>query len=96
MYTKHLFDKFDLNSFVQYFNILFTLLFTMEAVLKILALKGQYFRSPWNDFDLLVLVLSVTGMSPFGLIEYISVKGELERIFPVSRASALWILKQSY
>eukprot|EP00112_Aurelia_sp_Birch-Aquarium-sp1_P005842 Seg1660.2 transcript_id=Seg1660.2/GoldUCD/mRNA.D3Y31 product="Sodium channel protein 60E" protein_id=Seg1660.2/GoldUCD/D3Y31 len=41
----------------------------MEAVLKILALKGQYFRSAWNDFDLLVLVLSMTGI----ILEFMNV-----------------------
>ena len=71
MYAELVFVKFNLNSVIQYFNILFTLLFTMEAILKILALKGQYFRSAWNDFDLLVLVLSVTGMSPFDFIDYL-------------------------
>ena len=51
-----------LNSFPQYLNIGFTALFTLEVVLRILAIKWQYFRSPWNVFDFIVVGLSLAGM----------------------------------
>jgi len=55
---------------LRYCNIAFTGLFLLEAILKILALQCQYFRSIWNVFDFLVLALSITGI----ILEFMSVK----------------------
>eukprot|EP00794_Sanderia_malayensis_P009765 gene9765-10764_t len=49
-------------------NILSSM-FTIEAVLKLLAFRWQYFHSPWNDFDLIILLLSIAGI----ILEYLSV-----------------------
>ncbi|XP_065060331.1 sodium channel protein 1 brain-like isoform X2 [Rhopilema esculentum] len=54
---------------LRYCNIGFTVLFVLEAVLKILALQAQYFRSAWNVFDFIVLVLSIAGI----VLEFLNV-----------------------
>ena len=42
-------------------NILFTTVFTLESVVKIIGLRHHYFRQPWNVFDFVVVVLSLLG-----------------------------------
>eukprot|EP00049_Salpingoeca_infusionum_P014061 m.261974 g.261974 ORF g.261974 m.261974 type:complete len:2012 (+) comp15585_c0_seq2:444-6479(+) len=43
-------------------NIVFTCLFLLEAILKLLAYKLHYFSSGWNTFDFSIVVVSVVGM----------------------------------
>lgn len=45
----------------QYFNIVFTLIFIIEAILRIIALRRGYFLHPWNVFDFIIVVLSIIG-----------------------------------
>ncbi|KPP63978.1 hypothetical protein Z043_117720, partial [Scleropages formosus] len=41
-------------------NVIFTVLFTVEMILKLLAFKAKgYFGDPWNVFDFLIVVGSV-------------------------------------
>jgi len=53
---------------IQYANYVFMAIFTLEAILKIIAMKKKYFKDSWNIFDfivvigtILVLVLSFSG-----------------------------------
>ena len=41
------------------FNVFFTVVFTMEMLLKIFALRHHYFTLGWNLFDIVVVVLSL-------------------------------------
>ncbi|XP_056021116.1 sodium channel protein 1 brain-like isoform X8 [Ostrea edulis] len=43
-------------------NILFTTVFTLESVVKIIGLRHHYFRQPWNVFDFVVVILSLVGI----------------------------------
>lgn len=43
------------------FNILFTVIFTLEAIVKIIGLRLHYFRIGWNVFDFIVVILSLLG-----------------------------------
>ncbi|KAK1148393.1 sodium channel protein 60E-like [Acipenser oxyrinchus oxyrinchus] len=52
------------DSFVQaqdMVSLVFTSLFTAEAVLKLLGLRLYYFTRPWNVFDILVVTVSIVG-----------------------------------
>lgn len=40
-------------------NYVFTLVFTLEAAVKLAALGGHYFKDNWNIFDFVVVLLSV-------------------------------------
>lgn len=42
-------------------NMIFASLFTVEALMKILAFRHFYFMVPWNVFDFLLVVSSILG-----------------------------------
>ncbi|XP_066269448.1 sodium channel protein 1 brain-like isoform X1 [Branchiostoma lanceolatum] len=42
-------------------NLVFTALFTLEAIVKLIGMGNQYFRLPWNVFDFCIVVLSILG-----------------------------------
>lgn len=42
-------------------NMGFICIFTTESVLKIFALRQHYFMEPWNNFDFVVVILSILG-----------------------------------
>ena len=42
---------------------MFTSFFTLEAVLKLLALSKEYFDSGWNIFDLVIVIASLVDLS---------------------------------
>lgn len=39
-------------------NYVFILLYTVEAIVKYIALKNAYFKSKWNILDLLILLVA--------------------------------------
>jgi voltage-gated sodium channel len=40
-------------------NFVFTVIFLIEAMLKISAYKNLYFRDSWNRFDFAIVVISI-------------------------------------
>ena len=46
-------------------NYIFTVLFIIEAILRLLALKLEYFKSGWNLFDFTIVIFSITGWCDF-------------------------------
>ena len=42
-------------------NWIFTVLFIIEAILRLLALRSDYFKSGWNLFDFTIVIFSITG-----------------------------------
>ena len=49
-------------------NVLFTVIFTLEAVVKIIGLRLHYFRIGWNVFDFIVVILSLLGKNYSSLL----------------------------
>ncbi|XP_072429349.1 sodium channel protein type 9 subunit alpha-like [Chiloscyllium punctatum] len=47
---------------LNWFNVIFAALFTVEAILKLLGQRQYYFTQAWNIFDFLVVVLSLVGI----------------------------------
>merc|ERR1719361_2088296 len=45
-----------------YADIVFTALFLIECVVKIIGLRAYYFRDPFNVFDFIVIMLSAIGL----------------------------------
>ena len=43
------------------FNVCFTTVFTMEAIIKLIGTGRYYFKNWWNDFDLIVVIISIAG-----------------------------------
>ncbi|RWS24738.1 voltage-gated sensitive sodium channel-like protein, partial [Leptotrombidium deliense] len=42
-------------------NLVFIGIFTVECLLKLFALRWYYFKEPWNIFDFVIVILSITG-----------------------------------
>ena len=48
---------------LDYLNYLFTGIFTIEAIIRLVAMRLEYFKSFMNVFDFIVVVFSVGGKS---------------------------------
>ena len=48
----------DIQSVLEIVNYTFMAIFTIEAIVKILAMRKDYFRDSWNVFDFTVVVLT--------------------------------------
>jgi len=57
-----------MQDWLDYVNLLFISVFTMECFMKLLALRWYYFKEPWNIFDFVIVVVSV--ISKTALTEY--------------------------
>ncbi|KAL4228300.1 hypothetical protein ACF0H5_013731 [Mactra antiquata] len=66
-------------------NILFVVIFTLEAIVKIIGLRWHYFTMPWNVFDFTVVVLSLLGVILNDLMSGIIVSPTLLRVVRVFR-----------
>jgi uncharacterized hydantoinase/oxoprolinase family protein len=45
--------------FMEFTNYVFTLIFLVEAILKLIAFGKSYFNNSWNKFDFFVVVSSI-------------------------------------
>ena len=53
----------DYQTGLEYVNIAFLTIFSLECVVKILGLRLYYFKEPWNVFDFVVVVVSLCSKS---------------------------------
>uniref|UniRef100_A0A8D0AD05 Sodium channel protein type 4 subunit alpha B-like n=1 Tax=Sander lucioperca TaxID=283035 RepID=A0A8D0AD05_SANLU len=75
-----------------WFYFLFIILFLVEFILKIVALRRHYFTDGWNILDFLVLILSIVGIFLGHIVEKYFVSGSLFivlRMFRVLRVLSL-------
>jgi hypothetical protein len=47
------------NWFMEFTNYIFTIIFIVEAILKLIAFGKSYFKNGWNKFDFFVVVASI-------------------------------------
>lgn len=67
-------------------NIVFTVLFLIEALLKIIGLGlFQYFRDSWNIFDFIVVLLSIIGIIASSIETSVEFNPTFMRVFRVFR-----------
>uniref|UniRef100_A0A7N6AQ33 Sodium channel protein n=1 Tax=Anabas testudineus TaxID=64144 RepID=A0A7N6AQ33_ANATE len=66
-------------------NFIFIVVFTMEFLLKLFALRHYYFTNGWNIFDVVVVILSIVGMFLADLIEKYFVSPTLFRVIRLAR-----------
>jgi len=59
------------NEVLGYFNYIFMAIFTIEAILKLIAMNCAYFKDGWNIFDFIVVV----GTAVVTIISYIPALG---------------------
>jgi hypothetical protein len=62
MATRHFGQSDKYGEDCDLINKVFALIFTVEAVIKLLALAKFYFYDPWNKFDFVVVVFSDAGI----------------------------------
>ena len=77
---------------LQVLNLIFSGIFFIEAVLKLIAFKLSYFKSGWNCFDFLVVFFSILDilMTQFASgLSFLRVGPQLARIMRVLRVSRL-------
>ena len=61
MMVEHYQMHENLIEILDYFNMIFTGVFTVECIMKLIGLGIYYFKVPWNLFDFIVVVLSLLG-----------------------------------
>lgn len=74
-------------------NFVFTGIFVLEAIVKIIALRTHYFKKAWNVFDFIIVISSLVGMEfktnlyhPFGHKRLFSLLGnKMTNIVPCVR-----------
>ncbi|KAM9163519.1 sodium channel protein type 5 subunit alpha-like [Pangshura tecta] len=50
-------------------NVFFVAIFTVECIMKLLALRHYYFTNGWNIFDLSVVIVSIVGTTLSGIVD---------------------------
>nr|XP_040580398.1 sodium channel protein 60E-like [Lepeophtheirus salmonis] len=66
-------------------NALFTTIFSLEAIVKIIGLRFQYFTAGWNLFDFILVIASVVGIVMEDLMTDFPVSPTLLRVVRVFR-----------
>ena len=46
-------------NWLDYVNLIFVSIYTMECFMKLIALRWYYFKEPWNVFDFVIVVVSL-------------------------------------
>ena len=52
---------------INFFNSFFISVFAIEAIMKIIAQKLDYFKDHWNQFDFIVLIITLSMLIPLSL-----------------------------
>ena len=50
-----------LSQIMEYVNIAFTVVYTVEMIIKLVAYKKYYFKNNWNIFDFLIVIFAWVG-----------------------------------
>jgi hypothetical protein len=61
MAIEHYEQPHELESVLYVINQIFITIFTLECVMKLIALRQYYFKQPWNVFDFVVVISSILG-----------------------------------
>ena len=68
--------------YLKYANLIFSLIFNIEMFLKLIALKGEYFESSWNIFDMTIVISADIGI----LLDFYGVNKKLSTVVTILRA----------
>ena len=75
---------------IDWVNLVFSIIFLLEAIIKITAFKGEYFRESWNRFDFFIVAVSVIDTIVTLFIDFpLLVVLQLFRIFRIGRVVRL-------
>ncbi|KAK3751456.1 hypothetical protein QZH41_000742 [Actinostola sp. cb2023] len=70
-------------------NLVFTAIFILEGIVRILALRVGYFFSPWNVFDFVIVICSIIGIILENLSQALPISPSLLRVVRVFRVGRL-------
>ena len=80
----------ELVTVMEWVNIVFTLIYTLEMVIKLFAYKRKYFHDGWNIFDFMIVMFAWTGMFSFHILDInYSVLTTIVRAFRILRVLKL-------
>ena len=84
-----------------YVNLIFTSIFTLECILKLIAFGKVYFNSSWNKFDFFVVVSSIleiflSSLASSGQLAILRIGPQLARVLRILRVSRLLRLVNKY
>ena len=48
-----------------YLNFIFTGIFILEAIVRLIALRFDYFKQGWNIFDFTIVIFSIVGKEKY-------------------------------
>ena len=81
----------EISFLVNFTNIIFTIIFIIEAILKIIAFGRSYFANSWNKFDFFVVVSSIFDIMLENMdsssLEWLSAGPVLARVMRVLRVT---------
>jgi len=87
-------------TFLEMLNYIFTGVFIIEAILKLLAFGSSYFNSSWNVFDFCVVCASIVdiamGMLDSSSLSFLRVGPQLARVLRVLRVSRVFRLMNKF
>ncbi|XP_015766470.1 PREDICTED: sodium channel protein type 5 subunit alpha-like [Acropora digitifera] len=89
MMWQHYGQSKAISDALQVFNWFFTLVFILEAVMKLAALRHHYFGKVWNIFDFVIVITSIIGLAMDELGGSSVVNPSLLRVFRVARVARL-------
>ncbi|KAG6444901.1 hypothetical protein O3G_MSEX003637 [Manduca sexta] len=92
---EHYQQSETLSLILDYLNMIFIIIFTIECILKIFALRHHYFLDRWNLFDFVVVVTSVLGLVLSDIIEKYFVSPTLLRIVRLAKIGRVLRLVKS-
>ncbi|CAF3628000.1 unnamed protein product [Rotaria socialis] len=72
-----------------YINHFFVAVFTIECVMKLVALNFKYFTIPWNVFDFVIVIASILGQTLGELMAKFFVNPTLLRVVRVARVGRI-------
>lgn len=77
--------------YLEAINYFFMIVFTVEAILKIIAMKSAYFRDSWNLFDFTVVVLTavILGVKFLGFGSNLAMMSTMLRTLRIGRVFRL-------
>ena len=70
-------------------NIVFTTIFTLEAILKLIGYRQHYFRIGWNVFDFIVVVVSILSIALNDVLLSNNVSPSILRLLRVLRVGRI-------
>ena len=55
-------EPHSLKGIIAWINLFFNIVYTIEAIMKLIAFKSDYFLDGWNNFDFMIVIVAWIGM----------------------------------